>query len=202
MVKHEFKQTALNFAELAGLVLVLYGLYVAVGLERVAGVWVAMLGILTVRIAGSYTNEFALHRALGGHRVLEFVEVDPLMLDPTTPLSVLMHKPRNLRDQLVFPVTNMQDNTLVGLADVRTSAKFPANEWSAHSVAEITLPCDEDIKISPEADAEIALMKMETLGLKEMLVVKGNRVLGVLRRNTLLKQLQQNFVMNQPVSNV
>jgi hypothetical protein len=202
MVKQEFKQTALGLAEIAGVVLVLYGLYVAVGLERVAGVWLAMLGVLAVRIAGAFTNEFALHRALGGHRVAEFIEPESLLLDPTTPLSVLMHKPRTLNDQLIFPVANKFDHSLVGLADVRTSAKFPVNEWAAHSVAEITRPCDEDIKISPEADAETALMKMETLGLKEMLVVKGNRLLGVLRRNTLLKQLQESFAMNQPVANI
>jgi hypothetical protein len=202
MVKNEFKQTALSVAELAGVILVLYGLYVAVGLERVAGIWLAMLGVLTVRIAGAFTNEFVLHRALGGHRVAEFIEPESLLLDPSTPLSVLMHKPKNISGQLIFPDANMVDHSLIGLADVRTSAKFPANEWSAHSVAEITRPCDEDLKISPEADAETALMKMESLGLKEMLVVKGNRLLGVLRRNTLLKQLQESFAMNQPVAHV
>ena len=196
--KLSFKESALNSLEYIGVALIVYGVYLIVGTARVSGFLLELFVLLLMRIASEFTTEEVVHRVLAGHAVAEFVENDPMSFDPTTPLTAFRKLPRKFRDQLIFPVARTEDHGLIGLVDVRSSSRFPASEWNTHSIAEITKPCSEELTVTPDADAEATLMKMQMLGLRELLVVRGGRLLGVLRQNTLLKQIQEGLVLTGP----
>lgn len=185
-------------AHFAGFGLMFYGTYIGLAYGKVAGLWMALLGLVVFRLTREIYSRSLVTRALHGKPAAEFMDTEAESVDPTTPLSEIMRKVRDGR--LIFPVARNSDHAFVGLADVRSSEQFPAGEWRAHQVAEITKPCARDLLVEPEDDAESVLQKMQTLGLREVLVVKGGRLLGVLSLNSLLNRIQDRFAL--PSSNM
>lgn len=180
-------------AHVAGIGFMFYGAYIGFAYGRISGLWMALLGLIIFRIAREIYLRSLITRALHGKQVAEFMNPQSISIDPTTPLSEIMRRVRE--DRLVFPVARESDHALLGLVDVRSSEKIPAVEWRSHQVSEITQPCTKDILIEPEEDAELVLARMQTLGVREMLVVKGGRLLGILSLSSLLGRIQDRFAL-------
>lgn len=178
-------------AHVAGIGLMFYGSYIGLMHQRIAGLWMVLLGMIVYRLIREAYSRSLVTRALHGKPVTEFMDEESVSIDPSTPLSEIMRRVRE--DRLVYPVAREYDHELLGVVDVRNTEQFPAQEWRAHQVAEITKPCARDLMISSDEDAEIALERMQSLGLREVLVVKGNRLLGVLKVNSLLARIQDRF---------
>jgi CBS domain-containing protein len=64
--------------------------------------------------------------------------------------------------------------------------KLPREEWARRTVQEIMCPCTEENTASPEADAQRTLLRMTGTGIGRLMVVKENRLVGIISLRDLL----------------
>jgi signal-transduction protein with cAMP-binding, CBS, and nucleotidyltransferase domain len=75
------------------------------------------------------------------------------------------------------------------IASTRALSRYPREEWDRHTVAEVMTRDLKDVSLPPDADALKALAKMQNAGASRLLVVDGDRLLGILSLKDLLRFL-------------
>jgi CBS domain-containing protein len=87
-----------------------------------------------------------------------------------------------------FPVAgggNLQG--IVCLHDVKT---VPRDRWSYTRVSEVMTPWAELETVSPRDDGSTVLARLNTRDLRQLPVVDGERLIGLLRRSDVLRYMQ------------
>lgn len=172
-----------------GIALALLGLLGLFSGQGISGIWSIFLGLLLTTFARSSYVQLLVKRALHGKPAVEFMNSEPIVIRPAMPVSELMRESIQKEDQTLYPVI-AESGDFVGCVDVRDIKQFPEDEWRSHSVQELTKACTDDMQITPETDAEAALTRMTTTGRRELVVVQGRRLLGVLTQNSLIRYLR------------
>jgi CBS domain-containing protein len=87
----------------------------------------------------------------------------------------------------MFSVTS--NGHLEGVITTQALVKYPREDWDKHTVAEAMQPDVQTVSISPEADALQALAKMQRTGSSRLLVMDGDRLMGIISLKDLLRFL-------------
>lgn len=153
-----------------------------------SGIWAFLLGLLLMTFARSSYVQLLVKQNLHGKPAVNFMDASPRTVTPQTPVSDLLRDYLNHGEQSVYPVLN-NDQEFVGCVAISEAKKIPEKEWSEHLVNEIAHECSSDQKITPETDAEAALSRMSKTGYRELIVVQGNKLLGILNQNALIRYL-------------
>lgn len=189
---------ATHWASLAGRafawLLVSAGLLMILGIEvplfgggLINGLWLAFIGW--------YLNNAALlsYRELLLRESLEHVSVSNLMLTrfvrvaPSMRIDALVDEQVMTSGQRVFPVE--ADGRLVGMVSLRDLRKRPRDQWHDVTVGNVMTPAQELATIGPDAPAFEALATLAGRELGQLPVMRGERLIGLLRREDILKWL-------------
>jgi CBS domain-containing protein len=76
-----------------------------------------------------------------------------------------------------------------GVIGTQALTRFPRQEWDKHTVCEAMRQDVQLLSISPDADALEALGKMQRTGSSRLLVMDGNRLVGIVSLKDLLRFL-------------
>jgi CBS domain-containing protein len=87
----------------------------------------------------------------------------------------------------MFPVVSF--DRLVGFITIRQVAEIPKDEWKERTVGEIAKPCTSDVTIGPDEDAVHALAIMSRTANSRLLVVDGERLVGIITLKDMLQFL-------------
>lgn len=169
-----------------GWLLMILGFVTLFANQNISGIWSIFLGLLLMVFARSSYLQLLIKQSLHGKPATTFMDSTPITVSPQTPVSELMREYLNHSEQTLYPVVT-DDHTFVGCADLNRAREFPENEWGQHHVREITRECSVELQIAPEIDAEAALNKMSKTGYKELAVVSGNHLVGILHQNALIR---------------
>jgi len=171
----------------AGILMIL-GLRVPLlGAGFVNGVWLAFVGW--------YLNNAALmsYQQLLFRNALEHVPVRRLMqtrfvrIDPQMTVSTLVNEYVMASGQRAFPVE--AQGKLVGMVSLRDVQKRARADWENVTVGDIMTPTAKLQTIPPDQDAIEALTTLGRLDLSQLPVVQNGEILGLLRREDILKWL-------------
>jgi CBS domain-containing protein len=88
----------------------------------------------------------------------------------------------------MFPVLK-GGSKLVGCVSTKQVRDIPKKEWKDHTVGEIAVSCSIENTIGPDEDAVKALTAMNRTGESRLMVVKGDRLLGLVSLKDLMKFL-------------
>jgi Zn-dependent protease len=152
------------------------------------GLWPVLLGLLLISFARTSYMQLLVRQSLHGKSASQFMNPAPRTFRPDTPVDAVMREFLNENDQNVLPVV-ADDNRLVGCVDLQAARSFPESEWRSHAVGEVTKAPPQEAAIGPETDAETALGRMAKNGVGELLVVDGQKLVGILNRSALLRYL-------------
>lgn len=170
-----------------GVFLIALGVFFFIGGAFVGGAWYFLIGLF-IRGASQMSYQQTLMRgALGGEKVSRFMKEHPVTVPPSVTVDELVNDYFYRYHYKMFPVSNG-----VGLSGCVTTGQvkhIPKEEWSQHTAGEITEPCSPDNTISSDADAMQALSLMQRTDKSRLLVVEGDRLLGVLTLKDMLKFL-------------
>jgi predicted transcriptional regulator len=86
---------------------------------------------------------------------------------------------------------------LVGLISVHAASKIPREEWSTTSVQAAMIPRERVHVTSPEEPVLNLLERMQTEDINQMPVVAGDRVVGMISRDTILRVIQTRMEMGK-----
>jgi predicted transcriptional regulator len=87
----------------------------------------------------------------------------------------------------MFPV--LEGQRLVGCVSTSQVKEIPREDWLKQSVSDIVEPCSDENTISPDADAMDALSAMNRIGRSRLMVVEGDKLLGLISLRDLLQFL-------------
>lgn len=175
---------ASQFGSAFGIVLSLLGvLFIFTG-AFISGIWWILIGMFLRNAAQMSYQRVLIQRALEGEQVKRFMQQEPVTAPASLTIDRLVDDYFYRYHFNMFPV--VQDGgQLMGCVRTQDLKDMPREEWSRHTVREVSRACAGDT-ITPETDAVKALSLMNSTGNSKLLVVKGEKLVGILTLKDLL----------------
>ena len=151
------------------------------------GIWLVLIGLFLNTAARSGYEQVLMRQMLRGKPVSRFMTGEPIVVPPGSDLRNWVENYVYRYHRKMFPVVS--NDHLEGAISTQALARYPREEWDQHTVAEAMEKDVETISISPDADALDALGKMQHTGSSRLLVMDGDRLVGIVSLKDLLSFL-------------
>jgi Zn-dependent protease/CBS domain-containing protein len=175
------------FGSLVGNLLIGLGTLVLLLGDFVGSVWLIVVGLYLGSASRTSYQRLSVRQTLQGEVVERFMELNPVTVASSLSVAelaqdyVVQHQLRTL------PVVD--GSTLVGYINTREINQVPRAEWRRRTVGELSRAVSADHTIDRTVDAMKALSKMSQTGNNRLMVVDGDRLVGVVALKDLLKFL-------------
>lgn len=170
-----------------GLVLIVFGILEVLLVNPIGGVWMIMIGMFIRRAAQQSYRQLLVKQVLRGQHVRAFMNDHPLTVSPQLDLEHLVSDHVYRHHHTMFPVVD--DGRLVGRVTTRQLQQVPQALWREHDVAQVAEPATEDNTIRADEDAMVALNRMGRDENQRLMVVDGEKLVGIVSIRDLLKFL-------------
>jgi Zn-dependent protease/predicted transcriptional regulator len=162
----------------------------------VGGMWWFLIGMfLRAAAQGSYYR-LETRRVLEGEPVRRFMTRDLITVPPGLPVSELVEDYVYRYHHDLYPVTD--GPRLVGCVSVRQIKEAPRQDWDRLTVADILSGCSGENTVAADMDAVKALTLMRQTGNSRLLVVEGDRLVGIIALKDLLAFLALKMDLEGP----
>jgi Zn-dependent protease len=152
------------------------------------GIWLGLIGLFLNNAARDSYRQVLIQQALRGEPIRQFMNRQPIVVSPFLDLRSWVEDYVYRYHRKLFPVA--RDGHLEGFVTTQALQRFPRSEWEQHTIAEAMRHDTDTITIPQTADALTALAKMQSTGSSRLLVVDGDRIVGILSLKDLLHFLQ------------
>ncbi len=153
--------------------------------EWIVGLWLAFVGwFLEVSATISY-RETLLRNAIQGLSAKEVMVSDYPVVSNKLSLSQLIQDYMLSKGHHSFIVTT--DDKLKGLITLKNIKAVPKDKWSTTPVEDIMIPSDKLIVARPDNDVLTLVERMEEENIQQVPVVENGSVVGLIKRENLLK---------------
>jgi Zn-dependent protease/CBS domain-containing protein len=157
------------------------------GSGLVNGVWLAFIGWFLNNAAFMSYQQLLLRQGLEHVPVRLLMQTQFLRIDPQMPVATLLNEHLMGSGQHSFPVE--RDGVLLGLVSLGDLRKCPPERQHSTAVAELMTPTARLVTLSSEQDALHALELIGQRELRQLPVIRGGELLGLVRREDILKWL-------------
>ncbi|GAA3726223.1 site-2 protease family protein [Salinactinospora qingdaonensis] len=161
-----------------GWFLVLLGLYVFLRGATLSGIWIALIGSFLIAVATSEGRQVQVRNMLAGVTVREAMTPDPVMAPAGTTIADFLYGPLFRYRHSAFPVTE-DGTTAVGLVTVAQIQDVAVANRSSTTVADVMLPLDDSITVSPDEPLADLLDRLEPSPDQRWLVIDDGRLVGI-----------------------
>ena len=153
----------------------------------VGGMWWFLIGMfLTVAAKSSYVH-MQTRQALEGEPVSRFMTQDPICVSPWLSVAELVSDYIYVHGHDIFPVVD--GDRLVGAVTIRQIKEVNRDEWAHVRVGDIMAPCSPENTIRADQDGVQALSVMQRSGNSRLMVVDGQRLIGIVVLKDMLRLL-------------
>jgi Zn-dependent protease/CBS domain-containing protein len=167
-----------------GLLLILFGVWSFIRGNFVGGVWYVLIGLFLRGAAGQAYRQVVMRGVLEGQPVQRFMNPNPVTVSPETYVRDLIEDYLYRTHHKFYPVVD--DGRLLGSVTLARVREVPREKWDWIRVQDITVPCSAENTISPSTDALSALTRMQRHGVSRLMVVEGERLVGMLSLRDLM----------------
>ena len=182
-----------------GIFLIGFGLFEIVARQDfVGGLWMCLIGMFLKNAAQMSYRQVLLRRGLEGETVRRFMQTDLVAVPRAISVAELVEEYVYKHHHKLFPVVDHE--RLVGCVTTDQIKELPQSEWSRQTVGTIAVPCSAANTVSPEAAATTAMTLMSRTGGTRLLVVEGDRLVGILSLKDLLDFLALKVELEGPDS--
>ncbi len=184
---HWATRLAARFGSGFGIVLMVLGGFNLFTGNFVGGLWYVLIGFFLYGAAGQTYQQMLVNRALHGESVRRFMSRDPVTVAPDLSVQSLVddYLYRYLHD--MFPV--LDGTKVVGCVSKDQVGNLSRAEWPHKSVADIMEACSPEKTVQADRDAAKALAQMSKTRSSRLLVLEGDRLVGMIVLKDLLKYL-------------
>lgn len=152
------------------------------------GVWLGLIGMFLNNAAQGSYRQIVVRQLLEGEPVRRFMNAQPIVVTRDVTLRSLVEDYIYRYHHKAFPVAG--DGRIEGYISSQVLTEYPRDEWDDHYVGEVMDRDLEALTIAPDADAMHALARMQRTGHSRLLVVDGDRLVGLLSLKDLLRFLE------------
>jgi Zn-dependent protease/CBS domain-containing protein len=170
-----------------GILMIVFGLYFIIRGQFIGGIWWFMIGLFLRNAAQMSYQQLLTRKALEGEMVRRFMVTDPVTVSPAITLHQLVAHYIYRHHFKMYPI--VEEGRLLGYVTVRQLKEIPHDQWDRVTVAEVARPCSPAMTIPPDTDALQALSIMNRTGSSRLMVVEGDRLVGLIALKDLLQFL-------------
>jgi Zn-dependent protease/predicted transcriptional regulator len=171
-----------------GILLIVLGVLNVLRGNFIGGMWWFLIGMFLNGAAKSSYQQLIMRRALEGEPVRRFMKTDPVTVPASISLKELAEDYIYRYNYKMFPVMADPD-TLIGCVATKQLKDVPRQEWEQTKVRDIAVQCSRDNTVEPREDAMKALSKMKLTGASRLMVVEGDRLVGIISLKDMLELL-------------
>ncbi len=171
-----------------GLLFILVGVFQFLTRNVIGGIWLFLIGMFLESAARASYQQILIRKALEGESVRRFMKTDPVAVSPSISIQQLVEDYVYKYHFQMFPIVEASER-LVGCISTKELKEIPREEWAQKKVGEVATKCSAENTIGPQADATQALSLMTRTGSSRLIVVEGNRLVGVITLKDMLKFL-------------
>ena len=153
----------------------------------IGGIWWFMIGLFLRNAAQMSYQQVVMREALAGEPLRRFMNPNPVAVSPSTSVQEFVDDYIYRYHHKLYPVVT--DGQLLGCITLNRVKQIPREEWSSHRVGELITQCGDDNAIDADAEAIDALSRMNKTQASRLVVVKDNKLVGVVTLKDLLKFL-------------
>jgi Zn-dependent protease/predicted transcriptional regulator len=169
-----------------GTLFIAVGVYQVIEGDFIGGMWWFLIGLFLRNASQMSYQQLLLRQALEGEPVSRFMRRDPV----TVPRSASVHQ---LVDDYVyryhfkmFPVLD-DAGKLLGRVTTQQIKELPRDEWDSQTVGAVAERCGPGNTVTADTDALRALSLMSRSHISRLMVVDGDRLVGILALKDLLQ---------------
>ncbi|MEW6657662.1 MAG: site-2 protease family protein [Thermodesulfobacteriota bacterium] len=170
-----------------GIGLIALGVLQLISGNFIAGLWWFLIGLFIRGAAQTSYQQVLVRNALQGEPVRRFMNPHPVTAPGTITVEQLVEDYIYKYHFKMFPV--LDDGRLVGCVTTRQIKEVPREEWHRVTIGELASQGTPENTISPETDAVHALALMHQTENSRLLVMEGNKLVGILTLRDLMKFL-------------
>ena len=170
-----------------GMMLIFVGLLQVFRGSFIGGMWWFLIGMFLRAAAGASYRQLSMRRAFEGETVRRFMTTAPTSVPPDLSIETLVADYFYGYHHDIFPV--IEDGRVVGYVTPRQVKEIPQEAWSRHPTRQIMVTDLHEIAIPPDTDVVQALARMRQSGASRLLVMEGERLLGIVALKDLLEFL-------------
>lgn len=152
----------------------------------ISGFWLFLVGLFVRNAAQMAYQQLLLRRAFEGEPVSRFMQADPVTVPRQISVAELVQSYIYRYHYKMFPVVD-DTGRLVGCVTTRQVKELPHEEWDRQTVGALALRCGPENTVRADMDAMQALAAMNRTGASRLMVVDGDRLLGILALKDLLR---------------
>jgi CBS domain-containing protein len=180
-------RTAAGVGAGAGLVLIGLGIVNLLTLNPIGGLWWILIGMFIRAAARQGYQQVLIRQALQGEPVRRFMNDQPVTVPASLPLSRVVDDYVYRHHFKMFPVVDGE--RLLGCITTRRIKEIPREQWAHRAVMDVLQPCSPSNIVAPDQDAMTTLGAMGRNKVSRLMVVDGERLVGVLALKDLLNFL-------------
>ena len=151
-----------------------------------SGLWLCLIGLFVRNAAAASYQQLLLRRALEGETVARFMHPDPVTVPRGISVEELVKDFIYRYHYKMFPVVD-DAGRLLGCVTTRQVRELPREEWDHQTVGSLAALCNPENTVGADTDAMEALSRMNRTGASRLMVVDGDRLLGILTLKDLLR---------------
>lgn len=144
----------------------------------IGGIWMFLIGIFLRGASQMSYRQLLVRNALQGEKVRDLMMAEPVTVPSGVSVQDLVDKYILKHHFKMFPVVD--DGRLVGCVTVGQVKEIPRAEWASKRVADMDIQCSAERVIAPGEDAMTALALMNRLATSRLMVVEGDKLVGII----------------------
>jgi len=173
-----------------GYLLMAFGFYAlvqgaAVGRLPISGIWLGFIGWFLAGMARTGYEQVLLRQALSGVAVERVMTVDVPTVAPDVTVDDFVRDYLMRHEYACYPV--LEDDSVKGIVSIDEVRSVPQDQWARTTVAEISQPVEDSLRISKDADAWDALLKLATDDTRRLLVMHDSSLDGTVSQENILR---------------
>ncbi|MBW6520194.1 MAG: site-2 protease family protein [Desulfoarculaceae bacterium] len=169
-----------------GLLLIFLGILNFFQGNLIGGMWLFFIGMFLRNSADMSYSQLLVRKVLEGEQVHRFMKKDPVTVTPATTVETLVEDFIYRHHFKLFPVVAEGDR-LQGCVTMKQVKDIPREEWRHKTVGEIAIGCSPENSIDWQTDAMEALALMNRTGSSRLMVIEGNRLVGIISLKDMMK---------------
>ncbi len=164
--------------------MILGGVQIFLG-DLFGGIWFILIGMFLRGISQKGYEEVVVRKSLEGVPVRDIMTTEVVSVQPDMSLSQLVHDYFLHYAYRAFPVE--AEGRVLGVVTVTGVRHIPRTQQEASQVAEVMSPLSEEWIITGEVSLADALRRMTQIGQDRLLVMREDRMLGLVTKSSLLR---------------
>ncbi len=165
-------------------------LFLVVGLSMLllghwTGIWLLLVGLFLLTAARAGLNQAAVRELLQGYQVGQLMQPPPPVVPGQLALDLLVQE-YDERLYSLYPVR--VNDTIAGVVTRGLIHQVPRKAWQQLRVREVMAPLASEYVIEPGKPAQEAFDRMSANGAGGLLVMEGDRLLGVVTQGEMLRR--------------